>query len=117
MYFWVLTVSKADKEYHHEDKTFAVDGHLQDSILHISLSGRLDTLTAPDLLSLYQGIDQDSIKGIDIDFENLDYISSAGLRVLLIMYKAHSDSFNLTGINKDVMDIFETTGFASIFGL
>ena len=55
--------------------------------------------------------------GEKVDFENLEYISSAGLRVLLIMRKALTDkgSFDLINMNDTVKEIIETTGFDTIF--
>lgn len=82
--------------------------------LNVSLSGRLDTLTAPDLLEKYEKISKESeITKVTIDSKDLQYISSAGLRVLLIMYKALDDpeDFKMININDTVRAILETTGF------
>ena len=80
--------------------------------LEIALEGRLDTMTAPELeAELNQ-----SLAGADsltLDFSKLDYISSAGLRVLLMMFKSLQDKsgFRMTGVREAVREILETTGF------
>ena len=83
--------------------------------LCIALEGRLDTTTAPDLEKELK----DSLNGITeltMDFEKLDYISSAGLRVLLSAHKTMSKqgSMKLIHVNEMVMEVFEVTGFADI---
>ena len=90
---------------------------LSDGMLKIVLSGRLDTITAPGLLSLYKEIENtDKIDGICIDMKNLEYISSAGLRVLLIIRKGIQNGKNLSLVNMTdaVREIIETTGFDTI---
>ena len=80
-----------------------------------ALEGRLDTVTSPDLEEEVQG----SIEGLEevvMDFEKLEYISSAGLRILLSVEKTMSKkgSFKVIHVNKTIMEIFEVTGFADI---
>lgn len=80
-----------------------------------SLEGRLDTVTAPEL----EGALADSLTGIrelTLDMEKLDYISSAGLRVLLTTQKTmkRQGEMTLTHVNENVRDIFEVTGFSDI---
>ena len=83
--------------------------------LEIALEGRLDTMTAPELeAELNQ-----SLAGADsltLDFSKLDYISSAGLRVLLSAHKAMSakGGMKVTNVNEIVQEVFEVTGFADI---
>lgn len=83
--------------------------------LTLVIEGRLDTTTAPQLESELKS----SIDGIDkllLDFTSLEYISSAGLRVLLAAQKTMNKqgSMVLRNVNEDVMDIFEVTGFIDI---
>ena len=83
--------------------------------LGIALSGRLDTNTAPALESeLAAGLD--GIEELDLDFEKLEYISSAGLRVLLSAQKRMSKQggMKLRNVNADIMEILEITGFVDI---
>ena len=81
----------------------------------IELEGRLDTTTAP---SLDKTINEDigDIKNIVLDVKGMDYISSAGLRVLLAAQKKMQKigSMKVTGVCEDVMEVFEMTGFADI---
>lgn len=117
--FWVMTPKSAvflDRVC--EENDFRTEMKLTDGLLHISVSGRLDTITAPNLLAMYRECtEQENITGIVIDMKDLDYISSAGLRVLLIMKKALSNEnqLSLKNMNKVVSEIMETTGFDSIF--
>ena len=52
---------------------------------------------------------------IEIDMKNLDYIASAGLRVLMIMKKKHKGNVKITNCSENVKDIFEITGFSDMF--
>ena len=83
--------------------------------LTVNLEGRLDTTTAPQL----EGELRDSIDGLTslvIDLEKLDYISSAGLRVLLAMQKIMNKQgeMRVKNANETVMEVFEVTGFSDI---
>ncbi|MCI9428469.1 MAG: STAS domain-containing protein [Eubacterium sp.] len=83
--------------------------------LTLVLEGRLDTVTAPQLESELRS----SIDGIDklfLDFTSLEYISSAGLRILLSTQKIMNKQGGMVirNVNEDVMDIFEITGFVDI---
>ncbi len=91
---------------------FEVKSSLKDGLLEISIQGRMDTITSPELLKQFQEAGE-GITGIHIDVSRMAYVSSAGLRVLLIMYKSleDKDKFVLTGVNETVRDIMETTGF------
>lgn len=86
-----------------------------EGILTIALDGRLDTTTAPEL---EQEI-KDSLDGVTelvMDFAKLDYISSAGLRVLLSAQKKMNRKglMKVIHANDSVMEIFDVTGFADI---
>ena len=80
-----------------------------------TLEGRLDTITAPQLEKELKAT-LDGVKELTLDFEKLDYISSAGLRVLLATQKtmAKQGEMKLTRVGEAVMDIFEVTGFSDI---
>ena len=89
----------------------AQDGDL----LTISLEGRLDTLTSPDLEKvLKEALDQ--VKHLVFDLKNLEYISSAGLRVLLFAKKTLHNVGTVKIINSNtiVKEVFEVTGFNEI---
>ncbi len=83
--------------------------------LTISLEGRLDTTTAPELEQALKG-GMDAANTLTLDFSKLDYISSAGLRVLLSAHKAMSKKggMKVTHVNEMVMEVFDVTGFADI---
>ena len=85
-----------------------------DAILY-QLEGRLDTVTAPELESALQE-SLDETTNLILDFEKLDYISSAGLRVLLSAQKILSNqgTMKVTHVNDTIMEIFEVTGFNEI---
>ena len=85
------------------------------SNLCLALEGRLDTNTAPELEEALKN----SIEGITeltIDMKGLDYLSSAGLRVLLGAQKTMNKqgTMQVTNVNDTIMEIFEVTGFADI---
>ena len=86
--------------------------------LEISLEGRLDTMTAPELeAELNQSLG--SVDSLTLDFSTLEYISSAGLRVLLSAHKAMSSKggMKVTNVNEIVQEVFEVTGFADILNI
>ena len=88
---------------------------LNGTALNIALEGRLDTITAPDLEKELK----DALNGVTeltLDFEKLDYISSAGLRVLLSAHKTmmKQGGMKVIHVNEMVMEVFEVTGFVDI---
>ncbi len=117
--FWVMTAKPGTVEkFECEESNFKADVKLSDDTLNVSLTGRLDTITSPGLLALYKdAAAKAEIKSISIDMKELEYISSAGLRVLLIMRKSIADSkdFSLINMSESIKDIIETTGFDNIF--
>lgn len=86
-----------------------------DNFLTLKLEGRLDTTTAPQLENeLSENLD--GVTELTIDFAELSYISSAGLRVLLATQKRMNKqgSMKLINVNEIVMEVFEITGFVDI---
>lgn len=83
--------------------------------LVVEVQGRLDTVTAPDLEQELSSI-LDSTESLVLDFAKLDYISSAGLRVLLSTQKKLMDKggMTITNVNEEVMEVFDITGFSTI---
>ena len=81
----------------------------------VTREGRLDTTTAPQLENELKSF-MESVSSLVFDFENLEYISSAGLRVLLTAQKFMSKqgSMKLIHVKEDVNEIFEVTGFSDI---
>ncbi len=89
--------------------------NLNGTHLDLALEGRLDTTTAPLLeAELKQSIN--GVTELTLDFGELEYISSAGLRVLLSAQKVmnRQDSMVIKNVNETIMEIFEVTGFADI---
>lgn len=83
--------------------------------LEIKVSGRLDTTTAPQLDSeIKESVD--GVTELVFDLGNLEYISSAGLRVLLASQKTMNKQgeMKVTAVSEPVMEIFEVTGFSEI---
>ena len=85
------------------------------SALEIALEGRLDTMTAPELEAELNNSLQNA-DSLVLDFSKLEYISSAGLRVLLSAHKSMSNKggMKVTNVNEIVREVFEVTGFADI---
>ncbi len=83
--------------------------------LCVALEGRLDTVSSPELEECLRE-DLPGMTLLVLDFEKLDYISSAGLRVLLAAQKTMSrqGEMKLVNVNEIIMEIFEITGFSDI---
>ena len=86
--------------------------------LEIALEGWLDTMTAPELEKELSA-SLDAADTLTLDFANLEYISSAGLRVLYFAYKAMNKKggMNVTNANEIVKEVLEVTGFADIINM
>ena len=91
---------------------------LEGEKLTVAISGRLDTTTAPELEEALKE-SMDGISELVIDFTETEYISSAGLRVLLSAEKTMNKqgSMIVTGVNDVIMEIFEVTGFVDILDI
>lgn len=88
------------------------------NVLTLSLQGRLDTTTAPKLeTELKQNIS--GVEELVLDFAGLEYLSSAGLRVLLAAQKVmnRQGSMVVKNVNETIMEIFEITGFADVLNI
>ena len=83
--------------------------------LTVALEGRLDTTTAPELEQELIA-SMDGIENLTLDLAGLDYISSAGLRVVLFAQRTMNKqgSMKVTHVNEAVMEIFEVTGFSDV---
>lgn len=83
--------------------------------LTVSLEGRLDTVTAPSLEEELKA-SLDGIQELVLDFQKLEYISSAGLRVLLMAQKTMNKqgSMVIRNVNETIAEVFEITGFADM---
>ena len=85
------------------------------TVLYLALDGRLDTTTAPQLEAEHKG-SLDGITELNMDFEKLEYLSSAGLRVLLAAQKVMNKqgSMVVLHVNETIQEVFEVTGFVDI---
>ena len=92
-----------------------IEKKINGEALTLIVSGRLDTQTAPELEAELDSI-LPALKELTFDMTNLEYVSSAGLRVILKAQKAMNTqgSMKLTGVNDSIMEVFDITGFLDI---
>lgn len=92
-----------------------VNKNLNGTVLEVAVEGRIDTTTAPKLEAELKESCPDA-ESVVLDFAAVDYISSAGLRVLLSVQKLMSKrgGMKLINVSADIMEIFEVTGFNEI---
>ena len=94
-----------------------LDKKIKNGELLIRLEGRLDTNTAPDLEKELNGLDK--VTSLIFDFKNLDYISSAGLRIILSLQKVMNNqgSMVIKNVKNEVREVFEITGLSDILNI
>ena len=92
-----------------------IEKNIENENVTLTVSGRLDTTTAPELEAVLDEV-LDNAKDLVFNLENLEYISSAGLRVILKAQKTMNTkgSMKLTGVNDSIMEVFDITGFLDI---
>lgn len=85
----------------------------------VRIEGSLDTTTAPDALAHFEALVADGQTLIVADFSSVDFVSSAGLRVLLATAKniGSSGAFRLFGLNPSVREVFDVSGFSTILAI
>lgn len=89
----------------------SVDG----TVVRVALEGRLDTNTAPELQEALDPL-LDGSSDLTFDFSRLDYVSSAGLRVLMIAYKRQAGkTVAIEHASDDVREVLDITGFSNLF--
>lgn len=112
MFFWELTVREDESSKANVNLPFALKTSFAGGLFTVIIQGRMDTITAPELLQRFQAI-PGKATAIEVDVKNMAYVSSAGLRVLLMMYKSLEDKsrFKMTGVSEEVREILEVTGF------
>lgn len=96
-----------------------IEREKQEEKLTLKLSGRLETSTAPMLLEIVEK-ELEDVTELRMDMKNLEYVSSAGLRVLLTATKkmnAKGKTMVVEYVNEDVMEVFEITGFKEILNI
>ena len=92
-----------------------IEKKINNDVVTLIVSGRLDTQTAPELEAELDST-LAGLKELTFDMTNLEYVSSAGLRVILKAQKAMNaqGSMKLTGVNDSIMEVFDITGFLDI---
>ena len=92
-----------------------IEKKLDNESATLIVSGRLDTQTAPELEGELDAV-LSGTKELTFDMAGLEYVSSAGLRVILKAQKAMNSqgSMKLTGVNDSIMEVFDITGFLDI---
>lgn len=87
----------------------------EENALTLTLEGRLDTMTAPELENELKN-SLDGVEALTLDFSALEYVSSAGLRVILGAQKIMNKQgeMKITNVNEEIMEIFDITGFTDI---
>ena len=90
----------------------------ENGVVTLKIDGRIDTTTAPVLEKEIIAAAKEK-NAIELDLNTVEYISSAGLRVLLTSHNMMSSrgGMKITGINEDIEEIFEVTGFTDIFDI
>ena len=91
---------------------------LEDNLLTLEVIGRLDTTNSPKLMEEFNASSED-VSEVVVDLEHMDYLSSAGLRVLLSMQKIMNKQGKMTIVNvsPDAMEIFDMTGFTNLLNI
>ena len=86
--------------------------------LTVAPEGRIDTVTAPELEKKFGEL-LDGITELVLDMTKVEYVSSAGLRVILKVQKVmfNYGKMKLIGVNESVMEVFEITGFSNILNI
>lgn len=88
----------------------------EENVCEVKLVGRLDTTTAPELENELKKLFEEGTSKLEFDLEALEYISSAGLRVLLFAQKSlpEEGSMLIKNVKPEIMEVFEITGFIDI---
>ena len=92
-----------------------IEKNVNGGAVALKIVGRLDTTTAPELEAVIDGCAA-GINSLVLDCSELEYVSSAGLRVILKAQKMMNAQgmMKLTGVNETIMEVFDITGFADI---
>lgn len=97
-----------------------IDIKNEQDITHIDLTGRIDTNSSPELQSKLEEYYNKAGFQLILNFEGIDYVSSAGLRVLLLIQKkanAVKGTMVLKNVSPEIKEVFEMTGFLDILTL
>lgn len=116
---WIMTPDKAQaaKPAGAGSGGLKIDQTLAGDALTLRLGGRMDSISAPELLAAFRAVTEaNTVRDITLDLQELEYTSSAGLRVMLIMYKHVGEGhFRLRNVNRTIGAVLEDTGFGGYF--
>ncbi len=95
-----------------------INKDLKNGNLILSIEGEINSFTAPELEEVIKN-DLNGVKSLVLDLKDVEYLSSAGLRVLLVAHKviAKQGKMSLRNVNKSVMEVFDITGFSNILDI
>ncbi|MBR6072089.1 MAG: STAS domain-containing protein [Acholeplasmatales bacterium] len=96
-----------------------VNVELIENKLYVRVAGRLDTNTAPELEGSIKN-SLDGVKELNLDLKDLDYISSAGLRIILMFHKqmtSNNGKLFVLSPKDEVMEVFDMTGFSTFLNI
>ena len=108
---WTLTIDKKDEVFNEDTTKFNLESEFVDGILSVKIEGRLDTLTAPELLKKFK--ETGGVKSIKIYVDKMTFISSAGIRVLEMKTSKleNKDLLEIYGAKDDIKEILIKGGF------
>ena len=114
-HYWIITLDEQRQSADNAEQQatpFEMNYALENNMFKVSIGGRLDSLTAPQLLTAWEKIKTASMPvGAEIDCAKLGYITSAGIRVFLILQKALGKNLTLTNVNPSMEKLFIQKGF------
>ena len=114
-HYWIITLDEQRQPADNAEQQatpFEMNYALENNMFKVSIGGRLDSLTAPQLLTAWEKIKTTSMPvGAEIDCAKLGYITSAGIRVFLILQKALGKNLALTNVNPSMEKLFIQKGF------
>ena len=117
-HYWVITLDEAKEiqtDKPREEQPFELQYTVKKGMLHLALHGRLDTISAPKLLLAWEEANADGrVEGVRIDCAQLEYISSAGIRLLLEMQENCSRHIVFSGARAKVKEILQQKGFGEV---
>jgi len=88
--------------------------------INVSVIGRLDTVNAPIFEKQIKEVLESNMKDVIMDCKNLEYISSSGLRLFLVMQKqanAKKGKLTIINMNAEILSVFDMTGFTALFNI
>lgn len=108
---WKMTLAQGTRHSFEFGRSFRCVYHMTGAGLSFELTGRLDTISSPELLSAFDNEQAKApIRSVEIDCGNLDYVSSAGIRIFLMMHKGCPDGLRLINVPRGVREVLEQMG-------